>query len=133
MFYMHAYVYRMRWKGCLQEKGGDLRWEKPLLDDRERERVLEHCALVVQCGAIPWLVRLCASADGPLEERDPSFDPAASGKKGKGKKGKKGKKAKLEPGAWPTACAACNREHTCLYYSGYFGRDCGTLSLENTC
>ena len=86
----------------MQEEGNDLRWEKPLLDDRERERVLKHCELVVQCGGIPWLVRLCASADGPLEERDPNFDPAASGKKGKGKKAKKkGKKAKLEPGAWP--------------------------------
>lgn len=83
----------------MQDEGNALRWEKPLLDDRERERVLQHCELVVQCGAIPWLVRLCASADGPLEERDPKFDPGASGKKGKGKKGKKkGKKAKLEPG-----------------------------------
>lgn len=83
----------------VREEGNDLRWEKSLLDDRERERVLKHCELVVQCGGIPWLVRLCASADGPLEERDPNFDPAASGKKGKGKKAKKkGKKAKLEPG-----------------------------------
>lgn len=70
-----------------------------MLDENERERVLGNCQLVIQAGAVPWLVRLCASADGPLEDRTaPHYVPPASGKK-KGKaKSKKKKKAKLEPG-----------------------------------
>lgn len=83
----------------VQEDGFELVWEQAMLDEGERERVLRNCNLVVHAGAVPWLVQLCASADGPIEDRtDPAYVPPAPGKKkGKGKSKKK-KKAKLEPG-----------------------------------
>lgn len=86
-------------KTAMQEDGHALLWEQAMMNEAERERVLENCSLVVHAGAIPWLVRLCASADGPIEDRtNPEYVPPPAGKKkGKGKSKKK-KKAKLEPG-----------------------------------
>lgn len=92
----------MHWDLSLnvQEEGLELVWEQAMLDEGERERVLRNCKIVVHAGAVPLLIKLCASADGPIDDRtDPAYvAPAPGKKKGKGKSKKK-KKSKLEPGA----------------------------------
>eukprot|EP00892_Ulva_mutabilis_P010258 jgi/Ulvmu1/7604/UM038_0029.1 len=97
----------------LAEDGHELLWEQAMLDEAERERVLENCRLVVQAGAITWLVQLCASADGPIEDRThPDYVPPPPGKKkGKAKSKGKKKKGKLEPGMLDaqTYAAGCLR------------------------
>ena len=51
--------------------------ETALLDEAERDAVLARCTEVVAAGAIPALVQLCGSPEGPLPELAPGVLPGS--------------------------------------------------------
>jgi hypothetical protein len=89
------------------EDGYRLTFEQALLATEVCNGVLARCGEVVDAGAIPLLVALCAGPDGPLpeivdqegREEEPVVAEQSAAKGKKGKKAKKAKAAKLEPGA----------------------------------